>query len=273
MSVLAGETIPSPLAMVGNHQYLLDGDPVPGVTTIIRGGVPAPALVWWAGETVAKYVAAEPEQVARLRAIGTDELVYHLARVPNRTRDAAGVKGTAVHELGERVVHGHEVGPDDIPDGLDPAVVLAHVRTYAEWLDRFSVVPVYSECMIANRRHRYAGKFDLLARIGSETWLLDLKTSKGVYGDTSLQVEAYARGQFLVTPEGQTLDLPRVDRIGVVHVTRDATHLYPLDREPGARDAAFTEFLAAKVIADGEDRRRRLIDRKNPRPLRVEDIS
>ena len=248
--------------MVGNHRYLLDGEPVPGVTSIIKGGLPAPALIWWAGETVAKYVADNPDEVRQLAAVSRDALVHELARVPNRKRDAAGVRGTRVHELGEKVVHG-------IPVETETEEVRQYVETYARWLDRFDVHPIYTECMVAHREYRYAGKFDLVARLGSETWLLDLKTSRGVYGDTSLQVEAYSRAQFAVTPQGTTIDMPRVDRIGVVHITPDEAQLYPLGDDPD-RDAAWAEFLAAKVIFDGEDRRRGLINLR--RPLRLQDV-
>lgn len=265
MTTLAGTLVPPPLRMISQHRYLLDDEPVPSVTKAIEVGVAKPALNWWYANTVAEYVADHlDDEVRQLALVGRDDLVHHLARVPNSTRNAAAAKGTLVHDLGERVVHGQEVTAEDIPAGVDADKTLAYVRSYAAWLDRFTVVPVFTECIVAHRRHRYAGKFDLIARLGTETWLLDLKTSKGVYGEVSLQCAAYAKAQFAVTPEGQTIDMPRIDRIGVVHCTTESTQLYDL----GDQAPAFEEFLGALTVLNGMERRAHLIGR----PVRVEDV-
>ena len=47
------------------HRYKLDGLPVTGVTTIIGGGIPKPALVRWAPRVVAEWVT-DPENRPRL---------------------------------------------------------------------------------------------------------------------------------------------------------------------------------------------------------------
>jgi hypothetical protein len=38
------------------HSYLLDGQKVDGVTTVIGNGIPKPALINWAAGTIASYV-------------------------------------------------------------------------------------------------------------------------------------------------------------------------------------------------------------------------
>jgi hypothetical protein len=43
------------------HRYWCDGKPIPGVTTLIKGGLPAPALVYWSARSVAEYVADNPD--------------------------------------------------------------------------------------------------------------------------------------------------------------------------------------------------------------------
>lgn len=256
--------VPS-LTVNGRHQYRLDGDWVPGVTTIIRGGVPAPALVWWAGETVAKYVAANLDEVNRkLQIEGADELIGYLARVPGKVRDQAGIKGTAVHKLAEHLVHGEDVEPAT-------AELLTYAQHYARFLDRFRVEPELTEAMVANRSSWYAGKFDLLARIGSETWLLDVKTARGVYGEVSLQCAAYARAEFYLAtdpdlPVPVEVPMPHIDRIGVIHCTAEGADLHDL----GSITEAFEEFGAAKAIYLTERRRKNLIDPK--RPVRPTDL-
>ena len=38
------------------HKYVLDGQPVKGVTTLIGSGMPKPALPYWSAKLVAEYV-------------------------------------------------------------------------------------------------------------------------------------------------------------------------------------------------------------------------
>ena len=49
-----------------SHRYKLDGEWVPGVTTIL-GVLNKPALTKWAASQVAEYVADHPEAVDHLR--------------------------------------------------------------------------------------------------------------------------------------------------------------------------------------------------------------
>lgn len=226
------------------HRYWLDGRPVPGVTTILGKGIPKPALPYWAAKSVAEYVADQPDKVEALRGAGRDPMVAALKGVPWTKRDEAAVRGTAVHALAEEVVQGREV---EVPEHL-----LGYVEGLVVWLDEFLVHPILTERSCANRTHKYAGRFDFLGTIdalGPEIWLLDWKTSKGIYGETALQTAAYASAEFYVEDgdPNTELPLPHVDRIGVVHVTEFGSTLYDL----GTPEAAFPYFLAAKSVADG----------------------
>ena len=57
------------------HRYWLDGKPIPGVTGLIKGGIPAPALTYWSARTVAEYVADNAEHVEQLRVMGRGPMV------------------------------------------------------------------------------------------------------------------------------------------------------------------------------------------------------
>ena len=239
-----------------NHQYRMDGRHAPSVTATINGGLPKGALTWWAANTVAAYVADNPLAVESLRGLGRAPMVEALTALPDEARNVAAIRGTEVHRLAEAVVHGEPV--------TVPGPLAARVEGYVRWLDTFEPVLLLSECIVGNRSVWYAGRFDLIVRIDGVVWLLDLKTSKSVYGDTSLQCAAYARAEFYVHPEdGTECQMPRVERIGVVHVTDAGTDLYDL----GDIDVAFREFRAAQVIYGGATRRKNLIDRNRPYAL------
>lgn len=226
-----------------SHRYWLDGKPVQGVTTLLSKGLPKPAIPYWAASTVAEYVIDNPEGVEQLRSMGRAPAIAALKNVPWEKRDTAAIKGTDIHALAEQIVHGNEVEV--------PAHLLGYVEGYARFLDTWGIEPIVTEVPIANRKHQYAGKLDVIGAMSGETWLLDWKSSKGVYGETALQTAAYAEGEFYVN-QGEwdvELAMPHIDRIGVVHITEDGSHLYDL----GDIAAAFKVFTHVAYLAKKTD--------------------
>lgn len=208
------------------HRYWLDSKPIPGVTTLLGKGVPKPALPYWAAKSVAEFVVDEPEQVEQLRSLGRGPAIAALKAIPWQARDTAAIRGTDVHALAEELIHGREV---EVPEHL-----LAHVEGYAKWLEDFSVEPILTERRIANRKWWYAGTFDALVRIGGETLLVDLKTSKAIYGETAAQVAAYANAEWYEDDDGNETPLPQIDGLAAVHVTDAGTQMYRFGDPTGA---------------------------------------
>lgn len=206
------------------HRYWLNGKPVKGVTTLLKDGLPKPALMYWSARTVAEYVADNEDGVAQLRLMGREPMVAALKGVPWEKRDQAAIRGTDVHALAERIVHGEAV---EVPAHLE-----AHVRGYVDWLDAFDLTPVLTECSVASESLWYAGRFDLIADLGGVRWLLDVKTSSDIYGETAMQCDAYRNAEFYVTDDDPNTHLPLpegIERIGALHVTDAGTTLYPFD--------------------------------------------
>jgi hypothetical protein len=227
-----------------NHSYWLDKKRVPGVTTLIGKGLPKDGLPYWSARTVAEYVADNPETVESLRAMGREPMVGALKGVPWQARDSAGARGTEVHAIAEQVVHGIDVS---VPEHL-----AGHVQGYVDWLDAFKVVPVLTERSVGNRAQWYAGRFDLIADMAGCRWMLDVKTSKSVYGATALQVDAYRNAEFYVNDDDPDTEhsLPEdIERLGVMHVTEHGTTLYPLD----SSGKPFKDFLHCAYIAKRRD--------------------
>jgi hypothetical protein len=228
----------------GSHRYWLDKKPVPGVTTLLGKGMPKPALPYWSARTVAEYVADNPEAVETLRDMGREPMVAALKGVPWQKRDEAAVRGTDVHAIAERVVHGLEV---DVPEHL-----VAHVQGYVDWLDTFKVEPVLTERSVGNRAQWYAGRFDLIADMGGWRWLLDVKTSTSVYGETAMQTDAYRNAEFYVDDDDPDTEHPMpegIERLGVIHVTEHGSTLYPLQSD----GAPFRVFKHVAYVAKQQD--------------------
>jgi hypothetical protein len=217
------------------HTYALDGAKVTGVTTILNGGLPKPQLVAWAARSVAEYVADNPDQVKGLYDMGREPMISALKATPYQSRDDAAARGTHVHALAESLLHGQSI---DVPD-----YVAGHVKGYVDFIDRLALIPVLTEKPVASRTWWYAGTFDAIADIGAgplkgKRLLLDWKTSKGVYGETALQLAAYANAEFYVDDDEQETAVPEVDGLAVVHITETGTDLYEV-ADPASAWTAF----------------------------------
>jgi hypothetical protein len=240
------------------HRYTLDGRAVPGVTTLISKGLPKPALPRWAAKVAAEYAADNTETLLNL---DRDARVAVIKQAPWTQRDQAAVRGTDVHALADKLIHGTEV---DVPEHL-----AGHVEAYVTWLDRFDVEPILTEQPVASRKWWYAGTFDAIVRIGGETLLLDWKTSKGVYGETALQTAAYANAEFYLDADGNEQPLPKVDGLGVVHVRADGADFYRFT-DP---DAAWKDYLHVAWVGKAEERIKSYMGEAQPAPTTLKDAS
>lgn len=217
------------------HSYLLDGAKADGVTWIIDNGLPKKALVGWAGRTVAE-TAVEQRDVWSKMSDGA--AIEWLKQAPYSDRDKAANKGTKVHSLAERIVNGETV---DVPPEL-----VGHVDSYLQFLQDWQPTDELQELVVINRSHRYMGTLDLIARMAGEWWLLDIKTNRsGPFGEVALQLAAYRYAELYLDPSGAEVDMPEVDRCGVIWVRADGYDLYPYEAGP----ATFRTFLYAQQVA------------------------
>jgi len=223
------------------HNYRWNDGPVlPSVTTIIGVVDKSGPLVGWAKRITAEAAVAHRDELEGwVGSFGQDGAVGMLTKAATAQRDKAANAGTDVHALAEALVRGME---PEIPTELAP-----YVAAYQAFLDEWRPDFLAAEEMVCNLTHGYAGTLDSIARIDGETWLLDIKTSKGVYPETGLQLAAYANAEFVGragTPK--RFRLPRIERCGVIHVRPEGYRLVPFEVDR----STFGAFLAAKAIHD-----------------------
>lgn len=224
------------------HRYKLDGLPVTGVTTLIGGGVPKPALIRWAPKVVAEWVTDSDhrEELDELLAGDPTVAARILKELPTKARDEAGVRGTAVHALAEQLATTGEV---EAPNEL-----AGYVEGYAKFLDDWQITAVLTERPCGNRADWYAGTFDLIATspflADGKPVMIDLKTSRSVYGETALQNAAYSKAEFHGLA-GAEEPMPDVAATYVAHVRDGHTDLYQLAADREQIDAQYGMFLAA----------------------------
>jgi hypothetical protein len=99
-----------------------------------------------------------------------------------------------------------------------PHEEFAHIDRYADWLSSSGFLHEASELVGYSERWGYAGTADLVGTIGTERWLIDIKTSAAVPRSVGPQTAAYAA--MLPAP---------ADRRGVLHLRPDGCRLISLD--------------------------------------------
>jgi hypothetical protein len=198
-----------------SHRYKLDGQWVPGVTTIL-GVLDKPALPKWAAASVAEYVADNREAVEHLYAAGRGPMVAALKAIPWQKRDDAADRGTRLHDIADQIVRGKDV---DVPDHLIPVV-----ENVLKFMDDYDIEPQLVEVPVGSRQGKYGGKLDLIAN--DAIW--DYKSTKRIYETTALQNAAYAFAEFHGEDGGEK-PLPLVKASYGVHIRPDGYDVYPLE--------------------------------------------
>lgn len=214
---------------------------VPSVTTVLDI-LNKPALPWWGMEQGVKGLLqlqhypqlswdtlklADPDEIVRL-------LTAHKLTV-NHVRDQASSRGLAVHAALEGWAKDRTIP--------DPSIFPHEERGYVEGLVKFLEDlsdPSYTACevMVGSLRHSYAGRYDLRFTVDSARsvvykhtpvrgakradlqpgqYMLDLKTSKGVYLSHHRQLEAYELASVECGYEP-------TDARGILHVTADGNY-------------------------------------------------
>jgi hypothetical protein len=230
------------------HSYYIDGVKVDGVTTILDRGMPKTALYNWAGREAAKLAVDNWEELSHLPVM---ERYERIAEAPNKTKTTAGVRGTRVHHLAERLVHGESIEVPEAERG--------HVEACVKFIDSYNVQPMLTEFPVFSRKHKYAGSPDLAAWTSEHDLpvLIDWKTNRrGPYGESALQLAAYAGADFYLAPRiplpGQGVEhewvetpLPKFAAHWVVWLRSDGYDIYPMHKG----EEVFRGFLYVQQVA------------------------
>lgn len=174
------------------HQVykLKDGTRVPGCTTV-TGVMNKPALVRWANQL-------------GLKGIDSSKYVDELASV-----------GTLAHKLVENhIAKAMKMEVDeDYSDYTPNQMSLAENATlkFFSWEKENKVEYLASELQMVSEKYRFGGCCDIYAKLNGKATLIDLKTSKGIYGEMFTQVAGY---KMLLEENGYPVEDVRILRIG-----------------------------------------------------------
>jgi hypothetical protein len=193
--------------------------------------------------------------------------VAWLANRHNVVRDAAGDRGTKLHDAAEQdTVFGAGAEVDDD--------VRPFVKQFRRWRDRYQPEFLAAEMTVISRKWGYAGTLDTILRFNAASKLdkklahlvdlplcVDYKTSKSVDIVKGWQVVAYSAADSVLLPDGSEEPMPEI-KGGLI------LHLQPPDpkdqaeqgaeaqvkvqmREVYLTDANHARFVHALRVAEG----------------------
>jgi len=218
------------------HYYKVDGRKADGVTTLIGDGMRKKAIEFWSANFTAEYAV---DNWPQLHKLAPSERLKTLKKCRFESRDAAANRGTEVHKYAERLSMGDEV---EVPDEL-----IGYVESAAKFLDQWRIKPVMVEQTVADPKWNYAGTFDLIAPDPQGRLAIwDYKTSKsGIYGETALQLAAYAHAPFYRGDNDEGIDMLTVEAGYAVWVRADGYDVHQMD----ISEKTFKDFLHVAYVA------------------------
>ena len=229
------------------YGYELDGERLKRVTTLLQG-IPKGWLGTWAAKMVAEFAVDHRNAWAELPRTDAIKL---LKGAPWSKRDDAGDRGTAIHAALEAYTRG-----EPIPTTLNEDEA-ACTRATTDFLTVRAGRALATELTVINLTMGYAGTLDLWEIKDGVSWILDYKSSSGIYAEHAVQQVAYQRAEFAVVQKKQTGDEkwvgklipwgPHVaERLGIVHVKPDGAKLYPIRED--YTDKLWNVFRAAAFM-------------------------
>lgn len=213
------------------------------VTTIIGGGVPKPALLPWGIKMVAEGAVEMASQLPAMVEQDKDAAIRFLKGMPYAKRDAAADLGTLVHASVEAYALGKPIPPW-------PVAVSPYMEAFRGFLHDFEPKFTATEASVYNRTQRYAGTLDSIVTLTLPlheepgSYVLDVKSGKGVYPEVGLQLSAYRFAEFIGLPDGSEAAMPATAGALALHLTAAGYRLI----EVRADEEVFRAFLYAREV-------------------------
>lgn len=224
-----------------NPRYKICGTPAPGVTSI-TSLAPKNSLITWAAKEAVRFVADnwKPETTYTEQYISMCLKGAETAHI--QKRDAAATKGTSVHEWANVLAFtGKMLPPPDDEQSRNSA------REFYRWHKDYKPLYRKGELIVASKKQHYAGTLDILAEINGQIFLIDLKTSSGIWPDHYYQTAAY----LMAAHEMGYIDEKKTKR-AILRLPKDGRHyeFKILDDDDYALDCATFKALHQMYIAE-----------------------
>lgn len=241
----------------GLRYYTWQGREYPSVTSIRRIiGMPFTLHNWAMSKVIERAITdhdaitdmmnrpRRPRERVREKNI-IKEIKTHLRNAATEERDAAGDRGDRAHKAIEAGLS---------PDGVDPDI-MGHVAQFQDAVRSLGATVLWQERQVWNLTYGYAGTGDALWQLpDGRIFVVDYKTSKGVYLDHAVQLVGYAMAEFVGEHDrvdaAATALLQQADGLAILHLSDNQWEWLEVRADKRLFEGfvgalAFANFLAA----------------------------
>lgn len=256
------------------------GPILPSVTTILKAEAKDALVQWAANQTAAFAVANADKLLGMSDARGYGFLRYFWNREPKDPLSGdidpashhsgvlkdAGELGDSVHEWAEASLFSEMPYPDV---GNRNEKFWECIEVWEQFRKEHNIIPHRVENTVWDERADsdglgYAGTFDLLCEIDGTLYLLDIKTSRGLYHSTWMQLAALFNARYLLEegPDGTDSMIEGwqkpIEKLAVIHIRPSDTdwkgnYMPPfckLIEMPAPHDQMFSGFMGLRQYTE-----------------------
>lgn len=165
-----------------NHRYKKStGEYLTSVTSITGILDKSPQLMHWAVNLAKDHLMEIREYGGK---VTTQDVIQACGLYREHKKQAADT-GTLVHEYAEQYIAGKD------PKLPDDEKAINGITAFIKWMEDSKAIFSESERLVYSKKYDYVGMLDGIAKIDGKIYLVDFKTSKGVYPEMKAQVAAY----------------------------------------------------------------------------------
>lgn len=122
----------------------------------------------------------------------------------------ASKEGTQTHNLIEQLIKGEEVEwMDQYGNAKYSEQVWRMAMRFVEFWKQVKPEPISVEEFVYSDKLEYAGTADFICKIDGEVWMIDFKTSNGLYRTYDMQLSSYAKAW-------EEMGKGKIDRSGIL---------------------------------------------------------
>ena len=175
------------------HIYTVNDKVVYGVTSII-GVLNKPALMYWAVNQAVDFlgvnwIAGKEYDEVEIKTLLEDARKAHRVK-----KDKSADIGTMIHGWIEKYVKAR-IEKKPVPKRPINKEMQNAINGFFSWAKKNKVQLIACEQKIYSKKYRYAGTFDLEAKVNGKRTIIDFKTGKALYPEMFLQASAYLQAR------------------------------------------------------------------------------
>lgn len=224
----------------GRHRFSVNGKPTVSVTSVTGIIDKSGPLMHWAVKLAVNHLRERFHKRIDEGELLVEADFVEASRQHRMVAAKAASTGTIVHEYAEQYALGNNPKMPEERSARNGAVA------FLNWVEQSGMVLRNPEQLVYSKAHDYAGIADAEATQSDKLYLIDFKTSSGIYNEYRYQVAAYLHALIEMNGGGY-------DGYWILRFDKGTGGFTPLFVSLEDSKADFAAFLGALAVKRCED--------------------